>query len=424
MICMAGSLREPDDIVPALEKESSGGQKGGNLVPGAGAAQGAAWSAEKVAAAFRARFGTNPAWLVRSPGRVNLIGEHTDYNEGFVLPMAIDRAVWIALRARGSRDVVAASLDFAEEKSFALDGLRHEGKGWWEYLKATAWALGEAGHRLAGWEGVLAGDVPIGAGLSSSAALEMAAARAFAACSGLAWDPVAMARLARRAENDWVGVGCGIMDPLIIGAGREGHATLVDCRSLEMRPAPLPPGTVVAVLDTSTRRELTGSAYNERRAQCEEAARGLGVKALRDVTLADLEARGRALREVVRRRARHIVTENARTLAAAEAMKAGDSVRLGRLMNESHLSMCDDFEISTPALDAMVECAHASAGCYGARMTGGGFGGCVVAVVDEAVAPAFLDEVGRRYRDRARLEPTLYLCRPEAGVSLARAAGE
>ena len=394
------------------------------LVPGAGAAQGAAWNAEKVVAAFRSRFGTDPAWLVRSPGRVNLIGEHTDYNEGFVLPMAIDRAVWIALRVRNGRDVVAASLDFAEEKAFSLDGPRREGKGWWEYLKGTAWALGEAGHRLVGWEGVLAGDVPIGAGLSSSAALEMAAARAFTAVSGLPWDPVEMARLARRAENEWVGVGCGIMDPLIIGAGREGHATLIDCRSLEMRPAPLPRGTVVAVLDTSTRRELTGSAYNERRAQCEEAARALGVKALRDVTSSDLEARGGALSGAGRRRARHIVTENARTLEAAEAMRAGDARRLGRLMNESHASMRDDFEISTPALDAMVECAQSTGGCYGARMTGGGFGGCVVALVDEAPARAFLDAVGRSYHERTRLTSSLYLCRPESGVSMVRLGAE
>jgi len=316
------------------------------------------------------------------------------------------------------------SLDFGEERAFALDGLGHEGDGWWEYLKGVAWALGQALPCLAGWEGVVAGDVPIGAGLSSSAALEMAAARAFAAASRVAWDPVAMARLARRAENEWVGVGCGIMDPLIIGAGREGHATLIDCRSLEMRAAPLPRGTVVAVLDTSTRRELTGSAYNERRAECEEAARGLGVKALRDVTPADLDARGGALREVVRRRARHIVSENARTLAAAEAMKDHDALQLGRLMNESHLSMRDDFEISTPALDAMVECARAADGCHGARMTGGGFGGCVVALVGEDASPAFLDRVARLYRDRTRLEPALYLCRPQAGVSLVRAAGE
>lgn len=390
----------------------------------AGAAQAAAWNAEKVAAAFRSRFGSDPAWLVRSPGRVNLIGEHTDYNEGFVLPMAIDRAVWIALRPRPGRDVVAASLDFAEEKAFSLDGLRREGRGWWEYLKGMAWVLGEAGDRLAGWEGTLAGDVPIGAGLSSSAALEMAAARAFAAVSGRAWDPVRMAKLAQRAENEWVGVGCGIMDPLIIGAGREGHATLIDCRSLEMRPVPLPPGTVVAVLDTSTRRELTGSAYNERRAQCEEAARTLGVKALRDVTASALEARAEWLSDTLRRRARHIVTENARTLEAAEAMRAGDARRLGRLMNESHASMRDDFEISTPMLDVMVECAQAAVGCDGARMTGGGFGGCVVALMDEAAAPAFLDAVGRRYSERTGLTPSLYLCRPEGGTALAPLAGK
>jgi galactokinase len=374
--------------------------------------------ADQVAGAFRSRFGAEPAFLVRSPGRVNVIGEHTDYNEGFVLPMAIDRAVWIALRARAGREVVAVSLDFAEERAFTLDRPARGDAGWVEYLKGTAWALGEAGHRLAAWEGVLAGDVPIGAGLSSSAALEMAAARAFAAVSGLAWDPVAMAKLARRAENEWVGVGCGIMDPLIIGAGREGHAVLIDCRSLEMRPVPLPRGTAIAVLDTSTRRELTGSAYNERRAQCEEAARALGVVALRDVTPATLEARGAALPDVIRRRARHIVSENARTLDAAGAMQAGDARRLGRLMNESHLSMRDDFQISTHALDAMVECAQAAAGCHGARMTGGGFGGCVVALVDAATAPVFLTQVGGRYLERTGLTPSLYLCRPQAGASV------
>src|SRR5206468_2865688 len=240
------------------------------------------------------------------------------------------------------------------------------GGGWGEYLKGTEWALGEAGDRLAGWEGILAGDVPIGAGLSSSAALEMAAARAFAAVSGRAWDPVRMAKLAQRAENEWVGVGCGIMDPLIIGAGREGHATLVDCRSLEMRPVPLPAGTVAAVLDTSTRRELTGSAYNERRAECEQAARLLGVEALRDVSAAQLHARRGSLPEVVLRRARHIVAENERTLEAADAMEDGEARRVGRLMNESHASLRDDFEVSSPALDAMAECAREASGCYGA----------------------------------------------------------
>jgi len=373
-----------------------------------------------VAAAFRARFGAEAEWLVRSPGRVNLIGEHTDYNDGFVMPMAIDRAVWIAIRARADRTVTARSLDFDEEKTFALAALVQEGAGWVEYLKGTAWALAQAGHRLAGWEGVLAGDVPIGAGLSSSAAIEMAAARAFAGVSGTAWDPVAVAQIARRAENDWVGVACGIMDPLIIGAGREGHATLIDCRSLELRPAPLPPGTAVAVLDTATRRELSGSAYNERRAECEEAARALGVAALRDVTAAEMQAKGQRLPDAVRRRARHVVSENDRTLAAAEAMEAGDAARLGRLMNESHASLRDDFEVSSPALDAMVECARAVAGCHGARMTGGGFGGCAVALVDEGAAAAFLAAVATAYQARTNRVPGLYLCRPQAGVSLTR----
>jgi galactokinase len=374
--------------------------------------------ADQVAGAFRARFGSSPALVVRSPGRVNVIGEHTDYNEGFVLPMAIDRAVWIALRPRPGREVIAVSLDFREEKTFALDGLRRSGGGWLDYLKGTAWALTEAGHRLAAWEGVVTGDVPIGAGLSSSAALEMATACAFAAVSGLPWDPVVMAQLARRAENEFVGVGCGIMDPLIIGAGQDGHAVLIDCRSLETRPVPLPRGTAIAVLDTSTRRELTGSAYNERRAQCEEAARLLGVAALRDVSPAGLAARGGGLPDDVRRRARHVVSENARTLEAAEAMQAGDARRLGRLMNESHVSMREDFEISTAALDAMVEIAQAAAGGHGARMTGGGFGGCVVALVDEVRAEDFLAVVGRSFRARTGLTPSLYLCRPQAGTSL------
>jgi galactokinase len=374
--------------------------------------------ADQVAGAFRARFGSSPALVVRSPGRVNVIGEHTDYNEGFVLPMAIDRAVWIALRPRPGREVIAVSLDFREEKTFALDGLRRSGGGWLDYLKGTAWALTEAGHRLAAWEGVVTGDVPIGAGLSSSAALEMATACAFAAVSGLPWDPVVMAQLARRAENEFVGVGCGIMDPLIIGAGQDGHAVLIDCRSLETRPVPLPRGTAIAVLDTSTRRELTGSAYNERRAQCEEAARLLGVAALRDVSPAGLAARGGGLPDDVRRRARHVVSENARTLEAAEAMQAGDARRLGRLMNESHVSMREDFEISTAALDAMVEIAQVAAGGHGARMTGGGFGGCVVALVDEVRAEDFLAVVGRSFRARTGLTPSLYLCRPQAGTSL------
>ncbi|MGD8997542.1 MAG: galactokinase family protein, partial [Anaerolineae bacterium] len=211
---------------------------------------------------FERRFEAPPALVVRAPGRVNLIGEHTDYNDGFVLPMAIDRAIWIALRSRRDGKVRVHSLDFDETASFALHSLQNTGAGWAEYLKGVAWALQEEGYSLAGWEGVLAGDVPRGAGLSSSAALELAAARAFAAVSDLPWDAAKMAKLCQRAENEWVGMKCGIMDQMIAAAGQAGHALLIDCRSLETELVPLPPETVVVVLDTATRRGLIDSAYN------------------------------------------------------------------------------------------------------------------------------------------------------------------
>ncbi|MEA3310451.1 MAG: galactokinase family protein, partial [Chloroflexota bacterium] len=208
---------------------------------------------------FAERFDEPPAFLVRAPGRVNLIGEHTDYNAGFVLPMAIDRALWIALRPRSDRRVSVHSLDFDETAEFELDALEQQDAGWVEYLKGVAWALQEAGYALRGWEGMLSGDVPSGAGLSSSAALELATARAFASVSAFPWDPVEMALLAQRAENEWVGVNCGIMDQLISAAGQAGHALLIDCRSLALTPVPLPPETVVVVLDTNTRRGLVAS---------------------------------------------------------------------------------------------------------------------------------------------------------------------
>ena len=234
---------------------------------------------EDIVQHFRSRFGQAPRWIVRAPGRVNLIGEHTDYNDGFVLPLAIDRAVWIAFRPRADRRVLVHSIDFDESGEFSLDDLAQQQAGWIEYLKGVAWVLGEAGHKLVGWEGVMSGDVPLGAGLSSSAAVEMAAARTFAASGNLPWDPAVMAKLGQRAENRWIGVNCGIMDQMISAAGKAGHAMLLDCRSLATQPAPLPAGVAVVVLDTSTRRGLVDSAYNERRAQCEAAARFFGVKA-------------------------------------------------------------------------------------------------------------------------------------------------
>ncbi|RME83849.1 MAG: galactokinase, partial [Caldilineae bacterium] len=238
---------------------------------------------DEVSARFAEMFGRPPTLLARAPGRVNLIGEHTDYNDGFVLPMAIDRAIWLAVRPRADQRVVVHSLEFDQTVTFSLARLQNEHAGWVEYIRGVAWALQEAGYALRGWEGVLAGDVPIGAGLSSSAALEMATARAFAAVSELPWEPKSMARLGQRAENEWVGMKCGIMDQMISAAGQAGHALLIDCRTLDTQPVPLPPATVVVVLDTATRRGLTDSAYNERRAQCEAAARFFGVPALRDL---------------------------------------------------------------------------------------------------------------------------------------------
>lgn len=377
---------------------------------------------EDVGRQFSERFGDGepPAVVVRAPGRVNLIGEHTDYNDGFVLPVAIDRAVWIALRPRADREVHVWSTEFAETARFCLDRLERGGGGgappWSEYLKGAAWALERAGHRLSGWDGVIGSDVPIAAGLASSAALELATARAFAATSQIGWEPAAMARLAQCAENEWVGVNCGIMDQMISAVGREGHAVLIDCRTLETRAVPLPVGLVVVVLDTATRRGLVDSAYNERRRQCEAAAAFFGVPALRDVTPEMLEARTGGLDRTTARRARHVVTEDARTLATAEAMCRGDGATLGRLMNESHQSLREDFEVSSPALDTMVEIAQAERGCRGARMTGAGFGGCAVALVDRDDSPGFVERVAAEYERRTRLVPRLYVTEASAGA--------
>ncbi|MCS7261395.1 MAG: galactokinase [Anaerolineae bacterium] len=372
----------------------------------------------RVMEAFRQRFGMPPWYVVRAPGRVNLIGEHTDYNDGFVLPMAIDRAVWIALSPLTGPYVTAYSLDFDGMAEFALNDLRHTASGWAEYLKGVAWALQEAGYPLHGWRGVLSGDVPIGAGLSSSAALEMAVARAFAAVSSWEWKPQEMALLCQRAENQWVGVNCGIMDQMISARGKAGHALLLDCRSLEGTLVPLPPATAVVILDTATRRGLADSAYNERRAQCEAAARHFGVPALRDVTLEQFAAKADGLDEVTRRRARHVITENARTLQACEAMQRGDAAQLGALMQASHASLRDDFEVSSWELDVMVACAMEHPACYGARMTGAGFGGCAVALVQAEGAQEFAAQIAATYQARTQRVPAVYISQAADGADV------
>ncbi|MBN8640059.1 MAG: galactokinase, partial [Anaerolineae bacterium] len=289
---------------------------------------------------------------------------------------------------------------------------------WAEYIKGVAWSMQEAGLTLKGWDGVIAGDVPIGAGLSSSAAVEMAAVRAFCHTSGIEWQPVEAAKMGQKTENEWIGVNSGIMDQTISAGGVEDNALLIDCRWLTLTPVPLPPETAVVIMDTMTRRELIGSEYNVRREQCETAAKFFNVPALRDVNPAQIEAVKDLLEDVVYRRAKHVVTENARTLEAADVMRAGDAVQLGLLMNASHASLRDDFEVTNNALNVIVEIAQAQPACYGARMTGGGFGGCAVALVKLSEAEAFASAVTAEYEKRQSRTPAIYVSTATDGASI------
>ncbi len=375
----------------------------------------------QLAKAFKKQYHGAPAFFARAPGRVNLIGEHTDYNDGYVLPMAIERAACIALRPRPDERVRIHSLDLGETVEFSLDDLQ-KGEGWGEYPKGVAWAMQSEGFKLHSWEGVMTSDVPQGSGLSSSAAIELATAGAFAAISGFTWSPARMALLAQKAENQWVGVNCGIMDQMASAAARRGHALFLDCRSLEYKHIPLPPDVAVVILDTGTRRGLVDSAYNERRAQCESAARFFGVRALRDVDMETFQRRADGLDETTRRRARHVVSEDQRVLDAIEAMRQGDAAALGKLLDASHASLRDDFEVSSEALDAFVAAAQAQPGCYGARMTGAGFGGCAVALVQAQAARDFSSAVAAEYARRTGLTPVVHITRPEDGAGLSGAA--
>lgn len=374
---------------------------------------------QRVIKAFQEIFGDKPTFLARAPGRVNLIGEHTDYNDGFVLPVAIDRAVWIALRPRDDRRVLVHSLDIGGKVDFSLNSAGRQ-ENWGDYIVGLSWALQMEGYALEGWEGVLSGDVPKGAGLSSSAAVELATARAFTAVSKLDWEPARMAKICQQAENQWVGVNSGIMDQMVSAAADEGHALFLDCRSLEYEHVSLPDDVAVVVMDTSTRRGLVGSAYNERRAQCEEAAKYFGVPALRDVSLEEFNANSDNLTDTVMRRARHIITENQRVLDAVAAMRAGDMQGVGRLFNDSHASLRDDFEVTNEALNQIVECAQGYPACYGARMTGAGFGGCAVALVKREQVEEFVSAVEADYRLKSGLEAEMYVCQASAGTSVKR----
>jgi galactokinase len=373
----------------------------------------------RVIEAFRQRFGKRPLLVIRSPGRVNLIGDHTDYNDGFVLPIAIDRAIWLALCPRDDARVEAHSLDQSEVADFSLSGFDRADHGWTEYVKGMAKMLLGAGHALTGWEGVLASDLPMGGGLSSSAALEMAVGYGFSAISDFPFDGVEMARLGQRAENDWVGANTGIMDQMISANGKAGHALLIDCRALSMESIRLPEQTAILVMDTMTRHAHTSSAYNERRRSCERAADFFGVPHLRDLDIDQIEARAAGLDEVTLRRARHVLAENDRVLAAVRAMRSADAVSLGRLMNESHASLRDDFEVTNEQLDAMAGIARKQPGCFGARMTGGGFGGCAVALVARDEVKHLERAIAAEYEAASGLSPQLFVTGAADGTAVA-----
>jgi galactokinase len=331
-------------------------------------------------ALFEATFGSAAEGDARAPGRVNLMGDHTDYNGGFVLPIAIDRDTHFAFRPRADTLVRIVS-EHGEPAEFDLADLSHGDPPWSEYVRGVAWALQADPEQ--GWEGAVASDVPLGAGLSSSASLEIAAGAVFDAVCGGRSNAVDLALAGQRAENEWLGLSSGIMDQLACAAGRADRALLIDCRDLSIRPVLISPG----------------------------------IEVLRDLTLDDLE-RSPLDDEVLCRRARHVVSENQRTLDAAEALSNGDASHLGSLMIASHESLRDDFEVSGPELDAMVETALASPGCIGARMTGGGFAGCAVALVESAELDRFIAETTRVYRDRTGLEPSLYVCNASDGTSV------
>jgi galactokinase len=348
----------------------------------------------------------------RAPGRANLIGEHTDYNDGFVLPVALELATWVCGR-RADGVLRLRSLDLPGEVEVDLASGRGPGDGWGRYATAVVRALHDRGVALAGFDGTLASELPLGAGLSSSAALELAVAWAVLA---EAQPPHELALACQRAENEYVGVHSGIMDQLASAAGQEGHALLIDCRSLEVEPVPLPASLEVVLLDSAVQRELGDSAYNQRRAQCEQAAAILGVGALRDADPELLEARAGDLPPLVRRRARHVVTENARVLEAAVALRAGRVGDLGPLFAASHRSMADDYEASTPELDALVRLARETPGVVAARLTGAGFGGCTVNLVEADRAEAAAAEVLDRYRAETGRQGRWWSSRPAAGA--------
>ncbi len=370
---------------------------------------------------FRERFAATPR-LYRAPGRVNLIGEHTDYNDGFVLPAAIDLAAWVAGRARPDRTLVVHAVDLDRGASFDLDDTAPVRAGdWTDYVRGVAIELARAGHRLSGADLLVASEVPIGAGLSSSAALEVAVAWALLDLTGITPDPLAVARLCQAAENRFVGARCGVMDQFAASHGRADHALHLDCRTLEARAVPLPEGVALVVCDSLVQHALATGEYNRRRAECEQGVAVLArhrsdVRALRDATADEVDRHRDELGDVLHRRCRHVVAENARVASAVAALERADVATLGSLLVASHASLRDDYEVSCPELDLLVETATRQPGVHGSRMLGGGFGGSTLSLVVPDAVPDVAAAIGERYRRAYGRVPHLRVCRAADGA--------
>ena len=377
--------------------------------------------AQRLREQFQKLYGQQ-ARIFRAPGRVNLIGEHTDYNEGFVMPVAMDLYTWVAAAPRMDARVEVYSQNLRERAAMDLQDLNLQVQRHWSaYVLGVAASLRISGAEIGGANLLVEGKVPMGAGLSSSASVEVAAGYALLKSSSLSRSPVELAKICQRAENEFAGARCGIMDQMIACCGRANDALILDCRTLEFRLLPLFSDAQFVVCNTMVKHDHAAGEYNARRADCETATRILaeqrpGVRALRDVSLTDLERHAKLLPEVVYRRSRHVISENARVLAAREALERGDSESFGRLMRESHRSLKDDFEVSSAELDLLVEIAGEIEGVYGSRMTGGGFGGCTISLVRSAAVEEFQSTIARGYERATSRKPDIYLVRASSGV--------
>lgn len=369
---------------------------------------------------LRRHFGARAQVVARAPGRLELFGAHTDYNEGFVVAMAIGQAAVVAAAARDDGRVRAVSDQEAEPAELSLPAIAAGPQGRWsDYLAGVIALLAEQGSAVTGVDLALVSDVPVGSGVASSAAVELAYALALTELFGPRMPREQLALLCQRAENEYVGMRCGILDQFSSCFGRAGRAMWLDCRSLQRRLVPMADQHMrFVVCDTRKPRELVGSEYNRRRAECEQAARALGVRALRDLDLPALQARATGLDPTLLRRARHVVSENERVQRGVQLLQAGDAVGVGEIINRTHESLRDDYEVSCPELEAMRAAALAAPGCYGARLVGAGFGGCVMALVDQAAVPEFIALVQARYQAETGLKPRIFATSAADGAGL------